>query len=428
RISGAMNDYSLSVNYSEGTATLRGTVASQAQMDTAIQIAQASPQVEKVVNEIRIGSKPATPIAAIPLIPSAAENAARPIAQLSRAAELKIKERPTAPPATKRDAIANRPTSEAAIQTPQDSAGGETIATKTGLATTLAAPAATAKKTVSLISNVVKKITAPAAPKAPPAGITTAPAAPRGATLTRAQIAQKIATVMKESGAMKDYSLSINFSDGIATLRGTVASKSQMRTAMQIAQASPYVNKVVNQMGIKQPATSSAAAPPQAVVALPKILTAPKAPAATIKTVAAPPQSKRLRATSPSISAKQQLARPASRPVPFAASQSTGGGQQPRLTPVSQPAANSGAPAPAYIAGAGGGIAPATFDQPNLPGHAWPSYASYPNYGGLTYPKQYSPTAWPYIGPFYPYPQVPLGWRKVTLEWDDGWWMLDFKD
>ena len=40
--------------------------------------------------------------------------------------------------------------------------------------------------------------------------------------------------------------------------------------------------------------------------------------------------------------------------------------------------------------------------------------------------KQYSPTAWPYIGPFYPYPQVPLAWRKVSLEWDDGWWFLDF--
>ncbi len=197
---------------------------------------------------------------------------------------------------------------------------------------------------------------------------------------------------------------------------------------MQIAQASPYVNKVVNQMGIKQAATSTAAAAPQAAAALPQIVAAPRAPAATIKTVAAPPKSKRLRATSPPISAKQPLARPASRPVPFAASQSTGGGQQPRLTPVSQPGASGGAPAPAYIPGAGGGIAPATFDQPNLPGHAWPSYASYPNYGGLTYPKQYSPTAWPYIGPFYPYPQVPLGWRKVTLEWDDGWWMLDFKD
>ena len=50
-----------------------------------------------------------------------------------------------------------------------------------------------------------------------------------------------------------------------------------------------------------------------------------------------------------------------------------------------------------------------------MPGYAWPSYAAYPNYAAVTYPKQYSPTAWPYIGPFYPYPQVPLGWRKVTL-------------
>ena len=76
----------------------------------------------------------------------------------------------------------------------------------------------------------------------------------------------------------------------------------------------------------------------------------------------------------------------------------------------------------------GVGIAPARYDHPSMPGHAWPSYAAYPNYAAVTYPKQYSPSAWPYIGPFYPYPQVPLGWRKVTLEWDDGWWMLDFKN
>ena len=75
----------------------------------------------------------------------------------------------------------------------------------------------------------------------------------------------------------------------------------------------------------------------------------------------------------------------------------------------------------------GGGVAPARYDQPNMPNYAWPSYSAYPNYASLTYPRQYSPTAWPYIGPFYPYPQVPLGWRKVTMEWDDGWWMLDFK-
>ena len=73
----------------------------------------------------------------------------------------------------------------------------------------------------------------------------------------------------------------------------------------------------------------------------------------------------------------------------------------------------------------GGGAGPST-DNPSMPGYAWPSYASYPNYAALSYPQQYSPTAWPYIGPFYPYPQVPLAWRKVSLEWDDGWWFLDF--
>jgi hypothetical protein len=88
----------------------------------------------------------------------------------------------------------------------------------------------------------------------------------------------------------------------------------------------------------------------------------------------------------------------------------------------------SGAPMPMHLPGSGVGIAPARYDHPHMPGYAWPSYAAYPNYAAVTYPKAYSPTAWPYIGPFYPYPQVPLGWRKVTLEWDDGWWFLDFKD
>lgn len=73
--------------------------------------------------------------------------------------------------------------------------------------------------------------------------------------------------------------------------------------------------------------------------------------------------------------------------------------------------------------GSYGGIG---YENAQMPNYAWPSYAAHPNYAAVTYPKQYSPNAWPYIGPFYPYPQVPMGWRKVTLEWDDGWWMLDF--
>ena len=83
-----------------------------------------------------------------------------------------------------------------------------------------------------------------------------------------------------------------------------------------------------------------------------------------------------------------------------------------------------GSPAPIPIGSGGGGVS----GTPNLPGYAWPGYAASPNYAALSYPKQYSPSAWPYIGPFYPYPQVPLGWRKVQLEWDDGWWFLDFRD
>jgi len=78
--------------------------------------------------------------------------------------------------------------------------------------------------------------------------------------------------------------------------------------------------------------------------------------------------------------------------------------------------------------GGGGMAVPVRGDGPNMPNYAWPSYASYPNYAALQYPTQYSPTAWPYIGPFYPYPQVPLGWRRVSLEWDDGWWWLDFDE
>jgi hypothetical protein len=87
-----------------------------------------------------------------------------------------------------------------------------------------------------------------------------------------------------------------------------------------------------------------------------------------------------------------------------------------------------GGPIPQYAAPSMMGAPMPHSDQPYMPNYAWPGYAAYPNYAALTYPKQYSPTAWPYIGPFYPYPQVPLGWRKVTMEWRDGWWFLDFDD
>jgi hypothetical protein len=64
---------------------------------------------------------------------------------------------------------------------------------------------------------------------------------------------------------------------------------------------------------------------------------------------------------------------------------------------------------------------------PGYPNYAWPSYAPHPNFSAVGYPTVYPWQAWPNIGPFYPYPEVPLDWRAVTLRWDDGLWWLDFR-
>jgi len=97
-----------------------------------------------------------------------------------------------------------------------------------------------------------------------------------------------------------------------------------------------------------------------------------------------------------------------------------------------QGAGNSAAPAPAADGGpvpeGPAGMTGATqASQPGLPNYAWPSYAPYPNFSAVGYPTAYPWQAWPNIGPFYPYPEVPLDWRAVTLRWDDGIWWLDFK-
>lgn len=70
------------------------------------------------------------------------------------------------------------------------------------------------------------------------------------------------------------------------------------------------------------------------------------------------------------------------------------------------------------------GQAAPDMQAPNLPPYAWPTYAPYNNLSRVAYPEAYPYNAFPFIGPYYPFPKVPLGWRKVTLEWDDGHWYL----
>ncbi len=63
------------------------------------------------------------------------------------------------------------------------------------------------------------------------------------------------------------------------------------------------------------------------------------------------------------------------------------------------------------------------YQPPPLPPYAWPTYAPYNNYSRVASPKAHSHSQWPFIGPMYPYPKIPLGWRRITLEWQDGsWW------
>ncbi len=61
---------------------------------------------------------------------------------------------------------------------------------------------------------------------------------------------------------------------------------------------------------------------------------------------------------------------------------------------------------------------------PNLPPYAWPTYAPYNNLSPAAYPQAYPTTRFPFIVAVLPVPKVPLGWRKVTLEWEDGHWYL----
>ena len=88
------------------------------------------------------------------------------------------------------------------------------------------------------------------------------------------------------------------------------------------------------------------------------------------------------------------------------------------------PAGMEGGPMPEGPAGMPGG---SVTGQPGAPNYAWPNAAPYPNFSAVGYPTAYPWQAWPNIAPPYPYPEVPLDWRAVTLRWDDGIWWLDFK-
>ena len=211
--------------------------------------------------------------------------------------------------------------------------------------------------------------------------------------------AEQIATYLRDSGKMQKYSVGVKYRNGTVWLSGKVSSDQQMKTALAVISDIEGIEQIVNNMTVASGSSG-------------------------VKQASAINSQTSARRTS-------AISRDMSIEVPNAGAPSTASGEE--ATPVgyhklaARHAARHGHPLPMYNAGPAQG-APAAYDQPHMPNYAWPSYAASPNYAAVTYPKQYSASAFPFIGPFHPYPQVPLGWRKVSLEWDDGWWFLDFQD
>lgn len=245
-------------------------------------------------------------------------------------------------------------------------------------------------------------------------------------------IAHKIHTGLRaqqDAGLLQDFDLNVRVEEGVVWMKGVVSEKEQRFLILEMARRVDDVQKVVNEIAV-----SETVAPIAATDTVSAETTLPVQPNLDDNT------------PNPLVTTTQYESAPL-QPVPVARANAAAFQQQPaarapQQTPVAFARANTrlaqtsagaasynglGTPLPANVPGADGAVVPARFDHANMPGYAWPSYAPHPNYAALAYPKQYSAAAWPYIGPFYPYPQVPLGWRKVTLEWDDGWWFLDFQ-
>jgi osmotically-inducible protein OsmY len=213
----------------------------------------------------------------------------------------------------------------------------------------------------------------------------------------------------KQAGQLRGFGVDVKSHQGVVQLTGRAGSADQRLQILQIAERVPGVS------GIRE------------AISIPS----------SVEDLAVEPPVQTLQPLNPPLQMAPQQGTPARMA-------SAPHGMQAQTAPYRMPG-QQGAPMQAMPAGMGFGrgvpvagqpvpMAPHSpvgaprYDSPNLPNYAWPGYAAHPNYAALTYPQQYSPSAWPYIGPFYPYPQVPLGWRKVSLEWDDGWWFLDFTD
>ena len=208
------------------------------------------------------------------------------------------------------------------------------------------------------------------------------------------------------------YNIEVAYQEGTVRLRGDVASEADRDEIANFVRRIPKVRAVSESMNVTPRAYKPAPAQTQYAQEA-----APIRPVQALTPVAQEPVVLGADASAaiPTYNAAPALEVNASAGVPLGTP----------LNPNTLPGTRSPSD---YFAPQGANTPVAQDGRPNVPNYAWPSYASYPNYSQVAYPKAYEQNAFPYVGPFYPYPEVPLGWRKVTMQWHDGYWWLDFND
>jgi BON domain len=183
------------------------------------------------------------------------------------------------------------------------------------------------------------------------------------------RMADSLAARLRQSGLLRQYDVDISFRDGVAELRGSVADAGQRDEVVRLIQSVEGVQRVIDGLTVADAIVPVQAGGP------PGVLPVPPGPVVPPGSVAPPPAAPRA-------------------------------GAAPEATPIFQ------APAPA----------PYDLNPPRMPPYAWPTYAPYNNYSRVACPEAYPYNAWPFIGPIYPFPKIPPGWRSVRLQWDDGFW------
>jgi hypothetical protein len=228
------------------------------------------------------------------------------------------------------------------------------------------------------------------------------------------EVAEQIAKGLRNSDRMCDYKIGVKYQDGTAWLRGHVTSPEQVSTALKLVYQTPGVTRVVNELTVASGVAAPAAQPDSCQNALPDTDVTPSAfnplrGREDAPTAAQAPRPKLglvkrlgaalsgssepqpLREEAPdrvervpssfaplpveAVSDEEPLAEPQpvvpqrARPI---AKTSRAPQQVAMNQPTRGPVAPNGGPMPMYTAASAAGVAPARYDQPNLPNYAWP--------------------------------------------------------